>query len=977
VEQLGQYQILGEIARGGMGVVYRARDPGLGREVAIKVVMILGADPATAALRFKREALAAARLRHPNVVGVHGTGRTPNRQPYLVMDLVQGESLGARLRRAGPLSSSEAAALLLDLARAIAYAHDQQVLHRDLKPDNVLLGPGGPVLTDFGLAQILDHDTRLTVSGEVMGTPAYMAPEQANAQPSEVTTDIYGLGATLYAALTGGPPFRTDGLLQTLAAVTGDAPAAIRSLRPEVDPALEAICMRCLEKDPAARYPTAGALVDALAALGSEPAPGGGRRPARVVQGVGAVALLGVGFLAAWSLPRSAEPAGVAEPARVAEPAEPAEPAQPAGPAQAGVSDRPQSARDALARGIDALDRGQTQDALVGFSEALAADPSWAEAYAQRAAAWEQIGREDRAESDMARALELEPRSPLIRALHGWAALQRLQFQTTNGDESGRKDWVQGALDDFERALRADPEQVEALLGRGAVLALGPDPRLAHPDLARVVELDPDSARSLRRAALYQTTAQLVEEPRRLLERARALDPDDPVGWYLEGLLRQRMRDPRGMLEAMTEALERDPRFAKAWHRRSTAQLLIGHVEAAVEDLRRALELTPEDLNVRVALANALVRAGHLREALARYDECLSARPRDVDWLVARAGARRLAGNLEGAVRDLRAAGGLLSPDDVRWPFVANSLAELAGLTEPTPPLVLLEDARRAQREGPQQALRLLERALELQPDWPPALALRARLYQARGEIPLALADAERAVEQQPDDPDLLALRGDLRRSALQVPGAVVDLTRAIELDPAHIEARLALARLRMELQQQPAEAEVLLLEVCRLDPKHARACVYLGTARGLQGDYDSASELHERGLALDPTLPEAWIGRARDRQVAGDHEGAIVALRRARELDPSSMARHELAGLYHNLGRTAEALVEAESVVEDNPSDPRSYMLRGDLLGKAGRHEDAVLDYEAALRLAPPSHLMHRFVVEALARARAAASGQ
>jgi serine/threonine protein kinase len=273
------YQVLGLLGSGGMGDVYRARDDRLKREVALKVMRRAG-DPSSRA-RFQTEAEAVARLRHPHIVQIHEVGQwqPPGQSdpaPYLSLEFVPGGNLQAVLRD-GPLSPDEASHLLEVLARAMHAAHAAGLVHRDLKPANVLLAdpvPGNsgslrfgfPRIADFGLVRQLDADQRLSVEGQVMGTPTYMAPEQAEGQ-SEVgpPADVWALGVILYEALTGRVPFQGANITATLSQVCQAQPKPLRQLRGEVPAGLESICLRCLEKDPARRYPSAAALADDLA----------------------------------------------------------------------------------------------------------------------------------------------------------------------------------------------------------------------------------------------------------------------------------------------------------------------------------------------------------------------------------------------------------------------------------------------------------------------------------------------------------------------------------------------------------------------------------------------------------------------------------------------------------------------------------------------------------------------------------------
>jgi len=261
-QRIGPYVIEDELGRGGMGVVYLARDPGLGRRVALKV---LRRSSPKARQRLLIEARASAAIRHPNVVHVHDV-RELEGSLVLVMDYVEGTNLGQRLATQGTIPPLEAARLATDLARALAAGHGRRILHRDVKPDNVLLRAhdGSALLTDFGLAKFQDEAQGMTQSGTLMGTPLYASPEQLTAQPLDARSDVYSLGALLYTMLTGEPPISGDSLVQIVAKVCGEEPPPPSSRRPDVPPWLDAICLQCLAKDPADRFPSAGALAQAL-----------------------------------------------------------------------------------------------------------------------------------------------------------------------------------------------------------------------------------------------------------------------------------------------------------------------------------------------------------------------------------------------------------------------------------------------------------------------------------------------------------------------------------------------------------------------------------------------------------------------------------------------------------------------------------------------------------------------------------------
>src|SRR6266542_1508897 len=315
------FELLGTLGRGGMGVVYKAREVGLNRTVALKMIHAETCANPVARVRFLREAQLLASLRHPNIVQLHAVLEHEDRLCF-VMECIDGVNLARRLGKGLP-PARQAAQWLEAAARAIHYAHQKGVAHRDLKPGNILLDRAGtPKIIDFGLARrleqatagtVVDHPTR---SGEILGTPNYMAPEQADGRTKEAgpSADVYALGAILYECLTGHPPFEGTTPLEMLHRIIYEEPAPPTRLQPKVPRDLETICLTCLRKEPQRRYATAEALANELRGfLAGEPIaarPAGPwerlrrwmrRRPAvAVTVGVGSVAVVGMLVGALW-----------------------------------------------------------------------------------------------------------------------------------------------------------------------------------------------------------------------------------------------------------------------------------------------------------------------------------------------------------------------------------------------------------------------------------------------------------------------------------------------------------------------------------------------------------------------------------------------------------------------------------------------------------------------------------------------------
>jgi len=265
VRSFGDYELLEEIARGGMGVVYRARQKSLKRLVAVKMILGGGHAGPKFVQRFRTEAQAAANLHHPNIVAIYEVGEHEG-QHFFSMDYVDGPDL-ERMTGRRPIPAERAARYAKAVAEAIHYAHQHGILHRDVKPSNVLVDSDDQVrITDFGLAKVLTSDTSLTLSGQLLGSPHFVPPEQASVKRGTVgpASDVYGIGSVLYYLLTGRPPFNAEELPDVLQQVLNTDPVSPRLLNPSVPRDLETICLKCLEKDPERRYSSARELADDL-----------------------------------------------------------------------------------------------------------------------------------------------------------------------------------------------------------------------------------------------------------------------------------------------------------------------------------------------------------------------------------------------------------------------------------------------------------------------------------------------------------------------------------------------------------------------------------------------------------------------------------------------------------------------------------------------------------------------------------------
>ncbi|MCO5172221.1 MAG: protein kinase [Planctomycetes bacterium] len=765
LERIGGYRVLRELGRGGMGVVYLAESLALRRQVALKV-LTAGGD-VEAVERFQLEARAVARLKHPNVVGVHEVGRDGPRW-FLAMDLVDGESLRARVQRDGPLAPEDAARLLEPIARALHHAHCAGLLHRDVKPHNVLVARDGtPLLADFGLAKDVGADG-VTVTGEVMGTPAYMAPEQACADHARVDrrADVYALGATLYEALAGRPPFVGASAINVLRQVIEDPPVPPSRLRPGLPRDLETICLTCLEKAPGARYDTAGALADDLSRwLRHEPVsvrpPGlAGRalRWARRRPGVAAAAALALlAVLGASSAAVRLDRARRADVARRAAEAARAE-------ADATSAREPLVRLAATQRALEAARRwraeapgsGDAEEALV--RAALAAGEAarlipvyWAALQAYEAAAEVRpdpevtrsvvacrlLSEADGSRLAAQRDLALERCDEALAIRPGWsdAHLLRAQINTDNDPVAAQAD--------YDRALALDPDLAQALYGRASVRQLLGDHAAARRDLDRVIALRPSETSSRLSRASVSIHLGDLDGAREDVERALDLRPGSALALAFRARIRAATGDLPGAVADAEAAVDGAREHRLAWRALATARERLLGPAAALEAWEQAVRLDPDKPEIRRARAEARQAAGDLRGVLEDLDEVLRAR-RDPVLLKWRGDVRGALGDLAGAYEDFdqavvaaRVVPPLLGRAEVRRqrgdPAGAMIDARAITLLEPESPHAYLICGLSALELG-RDAAPDLERFLALAPPTHPGVAAaRAALERLRG----------------------------------------------------------------------------------------------------------------------------------------------------------------------------------------------------------------------------------------------------
>jgi serine/threonine protein kinase/tetratricopeptide (TPR) repeat protein len=926
------YRVLEELGRGGMGVVYKAWDPYQRREVALKVMLAGRFADARQIERFQAEARAARRFDHPNLAAVLEVGEEDGLH-YLVMDVVEGESLAALLEREGPLPERRAAELAERLARALSYAHFRAILHRDLKPSNVLVrsADGEPVLTDFGLAKDVGQPgTGLTRTGQLVGTPAYMPPEQARGSLDRVDrrADVYALGATLYEMLTGQPPFSGASAVEVVDALCEQPPVPPRALRPGLDRALEAVCLRCLEKDPADRYPTAHDLGEELASYlrgdGVQArAPRLRQRALRWVRRnrsrslvtalLGLTLLLGPPSLWAWS---SNARRAARERARTDM-----------------IATTRTAARAALVRLEGVRDGAIAGDAkTAAFSAFLAcgrwhalapADPDAARAL-QRVAL--DLGRQAlaRGEWDLAAQAFAEAEHTGVDLAATRAMAARIEEART-AETRRRRDEVLEVLEAAERGqlgLRPD-----GILDGVFALVRYPDAQTVEI-LAERLESTAADLLACERDELLHVSGGEAEAPPDLLRALEARVTTRP-GLALSDACQR----------ALTVALDR-----------LAAQLRGTHGLAALASRQRQ-RLGQGRLDAARLAAEALGRLGPSErgaDALARYlmAEADAWRAVPAGLALCRLGdPRALALALWGRER--------FGVRSEFWQQVGPALGDIeVPLLAPTVAGYLRRGEVREALGDLVGAASDFGEAAERDPrDWR-GWAARARVALARGDWRGALADLERALALAPSRGRLWLQRARAHEGLGRVEDALADLDSALTLRPDLVEALSERARLRARAGRGP-DAHDDLRRAATLEPQSASVEVSLAEVRRTVGDLDGARRHLDRALRRNPRLPAAWLELARLRLVEHDATGAATACSRALELAPQSFSARSLRGAARlQQGDAASAAEDFTQALEHGPAHQPAWHGRGRARLILGDYAGALTDLDRALEL-------------------------
>jgi tetratricopeptide (TPR) repeat protein len=970
--RVGPYLIEQRVGSGGMGSVYRAwREGDYRQRVALKVIRP-GLGGGDLLRRFQTERQVLAELAHPHIARLLDGGTTDDGRPYFVMEFIDGEPLDRHCARR-QLSTDERLLLLLAVCAAMEYAHARGVLHRDLKPDNVLVtADGTPKVTDFGLAKRLEGaggGAGATQSGAVLGTPSYMAPEQAAGRRAEVgpATDVYALGAILYELLTGRPPFRAETPLDTLLQVLKAEPLPPSRLHPKLARDLETICLKCLQKDPVRRYPGVAALADDLRRfrdgqpIRARPVPAwerayrwARRRPAQAALGfaVGLAVLGGAGTALFYGLYRDQQAT-----------------------ARLRQVERGQHVNDLWVRGL----RFEADEQLGAAKESF--DGALAEIAAVPGAVPDDLRRQIEERRDLVRR-RIQERSDRQQALERCARFRAHRDEVLSHAANVR------AQDADANAARIRHEAPAALAALG--LAVGERPgavsdglspyqaHLGSPERFRQLAAECFEVLFLwaeAEAALPPDLPAAEHEARsrqalRLLDAAAALGPayQLPVPRALH--LRRashlaRLGDEAGARAARELAAAQEPRTALDHYLAALDAYRGGEFARAAAASKEVLRLEPEHPWALWLQALCHFKGRHYAEAKGELLGCLSRRP-DFFW------ARLLLGAAEGQLGQfddarLDFARALERADDplTRWAVLASRGAMWV----------------RCRRWD--EAVADLRQAIQERPDAPEAYVALALAYQGRRlcavstaslagpYVALALAcpggqpadEAVTALDQALDrrltDPRLYRTRAELRLARGEAAAARRDFERAIALAPEGGAAEalasdyVQLAHLQHQAGEHPA-ALASCDAALRVRPDYPPAHRQRAETLLAQGNHAAAGQALDRYLENGPSGPDVYLARGLIHLQRRAYAEAAEAFTQSLLLRPDVRALSYRGWAHLRLGAPRLALDDFQAALRREPTHPDALCGRGYVRVSLGDVSAGVADAEAALRHGP-----------------------
>ncbi len=970
------YDILEELGRGGMGVVYKARHRRLQRLVALKMVLAGAHVGAVGLARFRAEAEAVAKLSHPNIVQIYETGEHEGR-PFFSLEFVDGGSLDQRMAQS-PTSPRAAAQLIETLARTMAVAHERGIIHRDLKPANILLAKVGSQsslvrsrevdssslpadhwsrttvakIADFGLAKQVDDDSSQTRSGTILGTPSYMAPEQAGGRNREIgpAADIYSLGAILYELLVGRPPFRAGNPIDTIRQVLDQDPIPPRQLEPRVPLDLETICLKCLEKGPERRFGSAVELADDLRRfvdgdpIHARPTPAwerawkwGRRRKALVgLCAVITMAFVGAALFVAW---HNVSLRGKLDLALAAE-------------------------RRSKQREMNALEERrltlvqQEGQKLFDSARIAAAASDWSTARLDLEKALTTIRSETHVDSLKQSALELlkQVENELRVEADRRASRSRLRSFVSLRDEAQFLGTLYTGMDLAANLEAARAATQQALAVYGVVAGKEAPPGFdAYQSAAERREVLGDCAGLLLILAEIEAQSALSRKPAENAQFLRkALGRLDQAGRMGAPAHAVQLRRARylSLLGEKAEAARVEQTAQGAALDDVLDHFLMAdelyrreQFDQAIEQFDWVLQRKPAHFWAQYLNALCLLRQKRPAEARALLSACLAARS-DFVWLyLLRGFAHQELQAFSAAESDFQQASQMPMDENARYVLFVNrgvlrvrtghvddAIADLKAAINLKPKAYqafvnLAQAYRRINQPG--RALEQLDRAVELEPGLAHVYRLRARLYLERKESERALANLDQAI-------------------ALENAGS-----------PFQVDDHVERGRLLLE-SGKPALALASFDVALSRKEDHALGQRLRAETLFRLGRFEEVVQAFDRYLKTGKPLESVYRGRGLARAELGQYPGAIDDFTKALELHPTSAVQAYRGWTHLVVDAPKLALRDFELAIELDSKNGDAYNGRGFAQARLGRHHEALLDAAAALRQGPPSSRLY-----------------